>query len=176
MPTLQQKIEQFKAEIGTRQLNVEQQRVYNAFVYRRVKPYKFVVNDRYGNTIRFTLYTNKNDDGVVHILSRHYKSRVGEVTALEILNFCDIIRNGELKTSNSGLTYCWIKGANVYTLKVGLKVTKTAENILKSIYSNKKVSSTAGSRTYKMPVVPITRNRCKGTTKRRNIASKSYKK
>ena len=169
MPTIQQKIEQFKAEIGTRQLNVEQQRVYNAFVYRRVKPYKFVVNDRYGNTIRFTLYTNKTSDGVVHILMKHYRGEIGCVTAWEVLNFCDIIRNGELKTSNSGLTYCWIKGANVYTLKVGLKVTKTDENILKSVYSNKKVSSTACNRNTRwVPGVPMTRNRCKGITKKRN--------
>lgn len=127
-------------------MNVEQQRIYNAFVFRRVKPYKFSVIDGYGNTIRFTLYTNKRDDGVIHILTKHYRGKIGCVTAIEILNLCDVIRKGEISINSGCISYKLVKTKTTYILTVGLKRTKSGENILKSFYSNKKTSRTAGSR------------------------------
>ena len=143
---LEKKTEQFVAEIGKRKLTSEQERVYNAFVYRRSKPYKFSVNDNYGDTIRFTLYTNKSDDGVIHILTKHYQGRTGSVTAVEILDFCDIIRLGEISIRQNEITYKLKKNNTTYSLIVGLKKTQTGDNVLKSFYSNKKTSRTAGSR------------------------------
>ncbi len=145
--TITSKIAQFVSEIGKRKLTQEQERIYNAFVFRRAKPYKFSVIDNYGNTIRFTLYTNKRDDGVIHILTKHYQGKIGRVTAFEILNFCDVIRKGEMSARNNEITYKLTKCGTTYTLTVGLKRTQTGENVLKSFYSNKKTSRTAGSRT-----------------------------
>lgn len=126
-------------------LNAEQKRVYNAFVYRRAKPYRFEVVDAYGNTIRFVLYTNKTDDGVLHIMSKHYRSDVGMVTTSEILNLCDVIRKGTVMSDGSSITYTWRKGVSTLKLVVGLKRSRTGENVLKSFYSNRKTSRTAGS-------------------------------
>lgn len=126
-------------------LNHEQKRVYNAFVYRRAKPYRFEVIDAYGNTVRFMLYTNKTDDGVLHIMAKHYRGSVGMVTTTEILNLCDVIRHGEMTSDGKAITYTWRKGASTLKLIVGLKKSKTGENVLKSFYSNRKTSRTAGS-------------------------------
>lgn len=126
-------------------LNAEQKRIYNAFVYRRAKPYNFEVTDAYGNTIRFKLYTNKTDDGVLHIMGKHYRGAVGAVTTQEILNLCDVVRYGEMKPEANKLTYSWRKGNSTLVLIVGLKKSKEGGNILKSFYSNRKTSRTAGS-------------------------------
>ena len=141
------KTEEFKEEIDVQKLNNEQKRIYNAFVFRRAKPYHFSVTDAYGNTIRFSLYTNKKDDGVLHILQKHYNGSVGMVTANEIVNFCDVIRYGEIYPQKDRITYFWKKGNSVFRLTVGLKKSNTGENILKSFYSNRKIKTfrTAGS-------------------------------
>lgn len=136
--TIIEKTELFKSEVNYDTLNDEQKRIYNAFVYRRPKPYKFDVVDRYGNTIRFALYTNKRDDGVLHILNKHYKGEIGSVTSAEIIKFCDVIRKGVLTPGSNSLTYTWNKGNSVLKLIVGLKRTGTDVNILKSFYSNRK--------------------------------------
>ena len=134
------KTEDFKKEINIEKLNEEQQRIYNAFVFRRAKPYHFAVTDAYGNTIRFLLYTNKTDEGVLHILEKHYNGSVGMVTAKEIVNLCDVIRYGEIdsRTGKDKITYFLEKGNHAFRLTVGLKKSNTGENILKSFYSNRK--------------------------------------
>ena len=118
-------------------LTAEQKRIYNAFVYRRAKPYNFEVTDAYGDTIRFKLYTNKTDDGVLHIMGKHYRGKVGMVTAQEIINLCDVVRYGEMKPGDKKITYSWRKGNSTLVLIVGLKKTKEGGNVLKSFYSNR---------------------------------------
>ena len=135
--SLQQKTELFKKEIGNRTLTHEQQRIYNAFVHRRSKAYTFVVKDKYYNDIHFTLPTKNTREGVLHIMNKHYKG-VGSVSAMEILNLCDIIRFGEISVKNKHLIYTYKKLSNTYKLIVALKQTATEKNILKSFYSNKK--------------------------------------
>ncbi len=135
--TIEEKIEAFKKEVGKRTLTDEQQRIYNAFVFQRAKPYKFAITDAYNNTIRFVLYTNKRDDGVLHILSKHYKG-IGFVTAMEILNFCDVIRKGTVKIEETKISYRLLKADKSYTLIVGLKKNNTGGNVLKSFYSDRK--------------------------------------
>ncbi len=127
----------FIQEIGNKSLSAEQTRVYNAFVFRRRGVYNFCVDDKYGNTIRFVMYTNKRDDGVVHILKKHYNSNVGHVTAMEILNFLNVIRNGVVSIKQNNITYTMKKEGKNYSLIIGLKKTGTEKNILKSFYSNK---------------------------------------
>ena len=130
----------FINEIGDIQLNEEQRRIYNAFVYRRRKPYKFSVTDKYDNTIRFILPTNNTREGVVHILIKHYNGMLGKVSANEILNFVDIIRNGNLTVGNNTMTYIHKSNGVNYSLIVGIKETP-ASNILKSFYSDKNKGS-----------------------------------
>lgn len=143
--TIEAKTAAFKSEINYDSLNDEQKRIYNAFVFRRAKPYNFEVVDGYGNTIRFLLYTNKQDDGVLHIMGKHYHGQVGMVTASEILGLCNVIRNGRMTSNGQSITYTWEKGGKKLVLIVGLKKSKTGQNILKSFYSNRKTSRTAGS-------------------------------
>ena len=134
----------FINEIGNTQLNEEQKRIYNAFVYRRKKPYKFTVTDKYDNTIRFTLYTDKKIEGVIHILEKHYDGDIGHVTAWEIINLCDVIRTGDFVSDGKSLTYTKETNGKTYSLIVGLKETGSG-NVLKSFYSDKsKSSGTAG--------------------------------
>lgn len=136
-PPIKNKIELFKKEIGNQTLTHEQQRVYNAFVYQRSKAYTFAVRDKYGSDIHFTLPTNNTKEGAMHILLKHYKG-VGAVSAMEILNLCDIVRKGEISVKNKHLIYTYKKEGNTYKLIVALKQTSTEKNILKSFYSNKK--------------------------------------
>lgn len=145
LQSIEAKTAAFKSEVNYGNLNDEQKRIYNAFVFRRAKPYSFEVVDGYGNTVRFLLYTNKTDDGVLHIMGKHYRGQVGMVTASEILNLCDVIRNGRMKSDGQSITYTWERGGKKYVLVVGLKKSRTGQNILKSFYSNRKTSRTAGS-------------------------------
>ena len=126
----------FITEVGDTQLNDEQKRIYNAFVYRRRKPYKFSVVDKYGNTIRFILPTSNKREGVVHILMKHYNGKVGQVTASEILCFLEVIRKGNLTAENNTMTYKYNLNNVCYSLIVGIKETPS-NNILKSFYSDK---------------------------------------
>ncbi|MBO7133870.1 MAG: hypothetical protein J6W06_06920 [Bacteroidales bacterium] len=134
----------FINEIGDTQLTEEQKRIYNAFVYRRRKPYKFTVTDKYDNTIRFTLYTDKKIEGVIHIHKKHYDGDIGHVPAWEIINLCDVIRTGNFVSDGKSLTYTKETNSKTYSLIVGLKETGSG-NVLKSFYSDKsKSSGTAG--------------------------------
>ena len=128
----------FINEIGDIQLNEEQKRIYNAFVYRKRGMYNFCINDKYGNTIRFSMYTNKTDDGVIHILKRHYNNTLGHVTAMEILCFPEVVRMGNITADKNTITYTMKKSGRDYSLIIGLKTTGTEKNILKSFYSDKK--------------------------------------
>ena len=94
--------------------------------------------DKYDNTIRFVLCTNKLDDGVLHIMLKHYRGAVGNVNAYEILNFCDVIRNGEINANDNSITYTLKRNGQTYKLIVALKRSKAGTNILKSFYSDRK--------------------------------------
>ncbi len=141
------KTEEFRSEVDCTTLNEEQKRIWNAFVFRRSKPYHFAIQDRSGNTIRFSLYTNKTDDGVMHIMAKHYNGNVGPVTAKKIVSFCDVIRNGNIDANPKAISYNWKTNGWTYTLTVALKRTGEDDNVLKSFYSDRKkiASGTAGS-------------------------------
>ncbi|MBO7571522.1 MAG: hypothetical protein J6T48_05135 [Bacteroidales bacterium] len=155
----------FINEIGDIQLNEEQRRIYNAFVYRRRKPYKFSVTDKYDNTIRFTLYTDKKIEGVIHILEKHYDGDIGHVTAWEIINLCDVIRTGDFVSDGKSLTYTKETNGKKYSLIVGLKETGSG-NVLKSFYSDKSKSSgtagkpqnTGGANSKTLTIAKVTKN------------------
>ena len=48
---IKRKTNEFCEEVKCFNLTEENKRVYNAFVYRRAKPYKFEIVDKYNNTI-----------------------------------------------------------------------------------------------------------------------------
>lgn len=134
---IERKITSFCQEVGEMSMNDEQKRIYRAFTLASVKPYRFVVTDKYDNTVRFVLYTNKCDDGVLHILSKHYNG-IGKVSAQEILNLCDVIRLGNLSVSENTMLYTLKRNGQTFKLIVALKKSKTGNNVLKSFYSNRK--------------------------------------
>ena len=134
--TIEEKIEAFKKEVGKRTLTDEQQRIYKAFSANVSHNVKFAILDKYGNTIRFIMACNKTREGKLHILEKHYKGKIGNVTAMEILNFCDIIRYGEPIIINGNLKYTLHRRNKTYTLIVYLKKTNSGKNILKSFYSD----------------------------------------
>lgn len=135
---IKRKTNEFCEEVKCFNLTEENKRVYNAFVYRRAKPYKFEIVDKYNNTIRFVLCTNKLDDGVLHILLKHYQGNVGKVSAYEILNFCDVIRKGEVNVNDNNMIYTYKQNGQIFILIVALKRSTTGTNILKSFYSDRK--------------------------------------
>ena len=49
---IKQKTNEFCEEVKSLSLTEENKRIYNAFVYRRSKPYKFEVIDKYNNTLK----------------------------------------------------------------------------------------------------------------------------
>ena len=153
----------FINEIGDIQLNEEQRRIYNAFVYRRRKPYKFSVTDKYENTVRFILPTNNTREGFVHILTKHYNGIIGKVSANEILNFVDVIRNGDLTVENNTMTYIHKSNGINYSLIVGIKETP-ASNILKSFYSDKNKGSGTDCFANALAPIPKPKSSAKVTT------------
>lgn len=118
---IERKTKDFCEEIKHIKLTEENKRIYNAFVYKRAKPYKFEIIDKYSNTIRFVLCTNKLDDGVLHILLKHYQGKVGSVSAFEILNFCEVIRNGEISVNENTMVYTLKQNGQTFKLIVALK-------------------------------------------------------
>ena len=135
---IKRKTNEFCEEVKCLNLTEENKRVYNAFVYRRAKPYKFEIVDKYNYTIRFVLCTNKLDDGVLHILLKHYQGVVGKVSAYEILIFCDVIRKGEVNVNDNNMIYTYKQNGRIFKLIVALKRSNTGTNILKSFYSDRK--------------------------------------
>ncbi|MBR5214801.1 MAG: hypothetical protein IKV80_01090 [Bacteroidales bacterium] len=135
---IERKTKDFCEEVQHIKLTEENKRIYNAFVYKRAKPYKFEIIDKYSNTIRFVLCTNKLDDGVLHILLKHYQGKVGSVSAFEILNFCEVIRNGEISVNENTMVYTLKQNGQTFKLIVALKKSQTGTNILKSFYSDRK--------------------------------------
>lgn len=133
--SIEDKIETFVKEVGCRALNDEQKRVYKIFTKTKGRPMRFSIIDQAGNTVSFNIYCDKKDCGTQHILMKHYKSAMGRVTAMEILNLCDIIRNGKRYKSNAYTVYKYKYIKRKVTYKVALRLT--AKGLLKSFYSDR---------------------------------------
>lgn len=133
---IEKKIRQFKAEVGDRELNAEQAKIYAAFTKAKGKAINFTVTDKYGKTFRFKMDPSKRGEGVQHVLLKHYKG-IGRVTALEILNLCEVIRKGDKSYRDQCVNYRWEHSVNGVTFTTSVKISKS-DNFFKSFYSNRK--------------------------------------
>ena len=113
-------------------------KVYAAFTKTKGRPISIHVSDLNNRIVSFKLDPTKRSDGPQHILLKHYNSRIGQVTALEIINMCEVIQMGERDDSEaSRLCYYLTKKENGITYTLCLKIGKK-DNYLKSFYSNRK--------------------------------------
>ena len=138
MTLIEQKIQQFIAEAGDKsKYTPEQQKIYAAFTKTSGSKIYFRVTDKFGYTYKLYMptgaYLNK-------IMTKHYQSHIGTITAFEILNLLDIIRTGDkYKDYDTGH---WVyhkkyhlKGLTYYAI---LKISKDGINShLLSLFTNK---------------------------------------
>lgn len=160
--TIEEKIEAFKKEVGKRTLTDEQQRIYKAFTRLKGKAVAISVIDKTGKRISFKIYSDKRDCGTRHILERHYKTPTQDLTALEILNLCDIIRRGEPYKSKAYTVYKYVFNYGKVTLRATLRLS--GNGLLKSFYSNR------GMKGYKKKLSAISGSSCKQGALRKNGA------
>ena len=127
---LQDKIELFKNEIGTRKLNIEQQKIYSAFTKKSGSKIYVSVTDCEGIRLKITLESQAE---VKKILLKHYNGTTGTVTAWEILNMFNVVRYGSKNYSDGKYVYSriFIKGGKRYRAIV--KIFRDGSNaVLKS--------------------------------------------
>ena len=134
---LSAKINLFIDEVGTMEFTPEQAKIYAAFTKTKGRPISIRVSDPNNKIVSFKLDPTKRSDGPQHILLKHYNSRIGQVTALEIINMCEVIQMGKRDDSEaSRLCYYLTKKENGVTYTLCLKLGKK-DNYLKSFYSNR---------------------------------------
>lgn len=142
MATIDDKIKQFKKEIGEAVLTGQQQRVYDTFVRTSGKPVLFTVTDKNGNTVKFQIFPDRPQEGSQHILLKHFHGRTGNVSAFDILSICDTVQFGDIVINDKNhICYKWKRTSGGKTVITSLKIIKSGY-ILKSFYSEveKKIS------------------------------------
>lgn len=135
---LSQKIKQFIAEVGEKELTPEQSCIYKAFTKTKGSATYIDVTTRKGKSFKVKIYSNKFSNGVQYILMGHYKTTREYVTANEILNLCDVIRKGEEYFSRGYTVYKLSHKYNNVTIRTVLKIDiKGKEAVLKSFHSDR---------------------------------------
>ena len=135
---LSQKIKQFADEVGDKELTEEQKRIYKAFTKTKGAATNIYVTDSKGRNLNIKIYSNKFSNGVQHILMGHYKTTREYVTANEILNLCDVVRNGTPYKSGSYTVYKLSRRYGKVTIRTVLKISVEGnEAVLKSFYSDR---------------------------------------
>ncbi len=135
MATIDDKIKQFKKEIGEAVLTGQQQRVYDTFVRTSGKPVLFTVTDKNGNTVKFQIFPDRPQEGSQHILLKHFHGRTGNVSAFDILSICDTVQFGDIVINDKNhICYKWKRTSGGKTVITSLKIIKSGY-ILKSFYS-----------------------------------------
>ena len=138
MALIDEKIALFKAEVGDRELNVEQKRVFNAFTKKKGASTYINVTDMDGKSLRIKIYSNKVSTGSQHILKNHYATKIHWVTAWEILNFYEVVEFGTHYVSNGYIVYRIEKYCGDVKISTVLKfVEDNGVAVLKSFYSDR---------------------------------------
>lgn len=131
--TIEDKIKQFKAEVGSRALTPEQGKLYYAFTKKNGKDVKINVVDSYGVALRVTVESSKE---VRKILTKHYRTGNGTVTAMQILNMFDTVRSGEKYSSQGNTVYRKTRSKDGVTYHTVVKIFSNGHDaVLKSFYS-----------------------------------------
>ena len=140
MALIDDRITQFRAEIGDRELTEEQRKIFNAFCKKGGASTFVNVTDYLGNKVRLKIVSYDPSIGSQHILLSHYKTEVGNVTATEILNLCDIVKYGESYISGIYTVYRKQYENNGVLYRTVVKVSKEkGTSLLKSFYSDRGV-------------------------------------
>lgn len=135
--TLDQKIQDFIRELNGVHMDETQGKIYYAFVKNGGHPVNISVNDKEGHTVKFRIYGGKDGEGSEHILKRHYRSSRGVVSALEIINLCEVIRKGEKHRQFGCDVYEYRKRGRSTKFTTVLKVLVDDRKVLKSFYSDR---------------------------------------
>ena len=134
MALIDDRIAQFRAEVGDRELTEEQNRVFETFCRTKGKLKRICTTDSNGDSITIMFPSDDENEGTQHVLLKHYKTNRGSVTALEILNLMDVVRNKG--SDESHIIYSMEKFRGKIKFTIAVKVVKKG-NIFKSFYSNR---------------------------------------
>ena len=109
----------------------EQSKIFHAFTTAK-KDIKIAVTDCKGVNLLITL----DQQEIGKILIKHYKASDGTVTANEILQMFDIVRNGKKSFSYGNYVYSITKRKNGETYKTVVKIFPNGKDaVLKSFHS-----------------------------------------
>ena len=136
MALIDDRIAQFRAEVGDRELTEEQNRVFETFCRTKGKLKRIYTTDSNGNFVTIMFPSDDENEGTQHVLLKHYKTNRGSVTALEILNLMDVVRNGAKGSDENHIIYSMEKFRGKIKFTIAVKVVKKG-NIFKSFYSNR---------------------------------------
>lgn len=137
--SIDKKIAQFKQEAGNKeQYNTEQQKIYSAFTKKNGSKTIINVVDCEGISIRVCLDSSTE---IRKILLKHYKTRIGTVTAKDILNMFDVMRTGKKEFQSGNYTYIKTKYRNINGVRIRyfliIKLFPNGKDaVLKSFYTN----------------------------------------
>ena len=136
MALIDDRIAQFRAEVGNRELTEEQNRVFETFCRTKGKLKRICTADGNGGPVTIMFPSDDENEGTQHVLLKHYKTNRGAVTALEILNLMDVVRNGSMESDENHIIYSMEKFRGKIKFTIAVKVVKKG-NIFKSFYSNR---------------------------------------
>ena len=133
MATIEDKIKQFKSEVGNKTLSKEQAKIYNAFTKVNGKKVAISVVDCEGVVLKVTLIPSKE---VKKILLKHYRTSDGTVTANQILRMFDVVRTGSKRKSQGNVVYSKVFRKNGVEYRTVVKIFPNGKDaVLKSFHS-----------------------------------------
>ncbi|MBO7481200.1 MAG: hypothetical protein J6T63_03720 [Bacteroidales bacterium] len=136
MALIDEKIALFKTDVGNRELNEEQKRVFDTFCRTKGKLKSISTTDNTGTSLVVKFPSDDENEGTQHVLLKHYKTNRGSVTAMEILNLMDVVRCGNRVEDGNHIIYCVEKYQGRIKFTFAVKVAKRG-NIFKSFYSDR---------------------------------------
>lgn len=136
MALIDDRIAQFRAEVGDRELTEEQNRVFETFCRTKGKLKRICTTDGNGDSVTIMFPSDDENEGTQHVLLKHYKTNRGSVTAMEILNLMDVVRCGNRVEDGNHIIYCVEKYQGRIKFTFAVKVAKRG-NIFKSFYSDR---------------------------------------
>lgn len=165
---LEQRIAQFKEEIGSRPLNEEQKKIFAAFT--KVNGSKIYVHavDCEGVVLKVLL---ESSGEVKKILLKHYKGTEGTVSANDILNMFHVVRTGDKQFSSGNYVYTKFIYRKGKRYRVVLKIHDNGTDAVLKSFNTKDESENK-----KAPSNPPSANPKKGRVRNSKVHGKGIKK
>ena len=136
MALIDEKIAQFKSEIGDMKMSEEQQIVFDLFCRTKGKPKRINTSDKDGAKVSFLVHSDKYSEGSQHVMLKHYRGKVGHVTAFEIIDMLDVVKKSKCVVRNFVTSYRLVRELGGVKYSLVLKMT-THVHVFKSFYSNR---------------------------------------